>query len=134
MDIVSHGNEKSIMIPLHFPDSFRALCLFCPNLIEARALEVILYKLCKRWSGRKARPLRQAIKIIENLPRKEIKAVLRFWICFSCALYQLQHLELLTHHMEGISLASVPEIEELLSCVTDRDQHFAPNLQGRNSP
>lgn len=36
--------------------------------------------------------------------------------------------------MEGISLASVPEIEELLSCVTDRDQHFAPNLQGRNSP
>lgn len=36
--------------------------------------------------------------------------------------------------MEGISHASVPEIEELLSCVTHRDQHFPPNLKGRNSP
>lgn len=98
MGMVSHGNERSIIIPLHFPDSFRAAGILCPNLTEARALEVIFYKLCKRWSGRKARPLRQAIvKIIENLPRKEIKAVLRFRICFHCGLYQLQHQELLTH-------------------------------------
>lgn len=36
--------------------------------------------------------------------------------------------------MEGISRASVPEIEVLLSCVTHRNQCFSPNLQGRNSP
>lgn len=118
MDVVSHGNGKSIIIPLHFPDSFRAPCLFCPNLTEARALEVIFYKLCKRWSGRKARPLRPAIaKIIGNLLRKEIKAVLRFWTCFLCGLYIIQS----SLNTEGISHASVPEIEELLACVVHRD-------------
>lgn len=133
MGMVSHGNERSIIIPLHFPDSFRAAGILCPNLTEARALEVIFYKLCKRWSGRKARPLRQAIvKIIENLPRKEIKAVLRFRICFHCGLYQLQHQELLTHRKNFTCF--FPEIEELLSRVTHRNQCFSPNLYGRNSP
>lgn len=98
LGMVSHGNKRSIIIPLHFPDSFRAPGLFCTNLREGRALEFIFHELCIKWSGRKPRPLRQAVvKIIEGLSRKEIKAVLRFWIHFPCGLYQLQHPELRTH-------------------------------------